>query len=122
MRLNILLLAFIFSSVTFLVLAGNDQDHGHDHDHGHSHSQEAVDNVKAESNATNIVAELVQREKLEASWGPISATTVEKQEFDGTPEWVVIFVNDAIPDVAKQKLYVFLKVNGEYIAANYTGE
>lgn len=122
MRLNILLLAFIFSSVTFLVLAGNDQDHGHDHDHGHSHSQEAVDNVKAESNATNIVAELVQKEKLESSWGSISASTVEKKEFDGKPEWVVIFVNDAITDVAKQKLYVFLKVNGEYIAANYTGE
>tara|TARA_R110001583_G_scaffold60257_1_gene179109 strand:- start:8579 stop:8791 length:213 start_codon:yes stop_codon:yes gene_type:complete len=57
-------------------MAGNDQDHGH------SHSQEAVDNVKAESNATNIVAELVQKEKLEASWGSISATTAEKKEFD----------------------------------------
>ncbi len=120
MRLNILLLGFIFSSVTFLVMAGNDQDHGHDH--GHSHSQEAVGNVKAESNATNIVVELVQKEKLEASWASISATTAEKKEFDGTPEWVVIFVNDAIPDVAKQKLYVFLTVTGEYIAANYTGE
>jgi hypothetical protein len=120
MRLNILLLGFIFSSITFLVLAGNDQDHGHDH--GHSHSQEAVDNVKAESNATNIVADLVQSEKLESSWTSISASTVEKQEFDGTPEWVVVFVNDAIPDIAKQTLYVFLTLNGEYIAANYTGE
>jgi hypothetical protein len=116
MRLNILLLGFIFSSITFLVMAGNDKGHGH------SHSQEAVDNVKAESNATNIVADLVQSEKLESSWASIAVTTVEKQEFDGKPEWVVVFVNDAIPDITKQKLYVFLKLNGEYIAANYTGE
>lgn len=120
MRLNILLLGFIFSSVTFLVMAGNDHNHGQDH--GHSHSQEAVDNVKAESNATNIVAELVKGEKLEASWAAISASSVEKKEFNGTPEWMVIFVNDAIQDIAKQKLYVFLKMNGEYIATNYTGE
>jgi hypothetical protein len=122
MRLNILLLGFIFSSITFLVMAGNDQDHDHAHSHGHSHSQEAVDNVTAESNATNIVADLVQSEKLESSWASITATTVEEKEFDDTPEWVVIFVNDAIPDVAKQKLYVFLTMNGEYIAANYTGD
>ena len=122
MRLNILLLGFIFSAVTFLVMAGNDQEHGHDHGHGHSHSQVAVDDVTAKSNATNIVAELVKREKLESSWASITASTVEKQEFEGTPEWVVIFVNDTISDVTKQKLYVFLTISGEYIAANYTGE
>tara|TARA_R110002049_G_scaffold29552_14_gene100445 strand:- start:11680 stop:12045 length:366 start_codon:yes stop_codon:yes gene_type:complete len=121
MRLNILLLAFTLSVVTFLVMAGNDHDHGHEHD-GHSHSQAAVDDVKAKSNATNMVAELVKRKKLESSWAFISANTVEKKMFEGTPEWVVVFVNDAIADVTKQKLYVFLTVNGEYIAANYTGE
>lgn len=36
-------------------------------------------------------------------------------------EWVVIFNNQKISESDKQKLYVFLTLNGEYIAANHTG-
>lgn len=42
--------------------------------------------------------------------------------FDGDTEWVVVFVNDKIADTDKQKLYVFLTLGGDYIAANYTGK
>jgi len=120
MRLNILLLGFIFSAFTFLVMAGN--QHDHDSDHGHSHSQMVGDEVTATENATNIVATLVEKNKLDKSWVSITASSVEKQTFEGNAEWVVSFVNAEITDLAMQKLYVFLTVNGEYIAANYTGK
>jgi len=120
MRLNILLLGFIFSAATFLVMAGN--DHGHDHGHEHSQVTVAVDAITAKSNATNIIAELVNKEKLVPSWLNVTASSTEKKEFKGTLEWVVIFENDKITDASKQTLYIFLKVNGEYIAANYTGQ
>jgi hypothetical protein len=35
---------------------------------------------------------------------------------------VAVFVNDKITDPAKQKLYVFMTLGGDYLAANYTGE
>tara|TARA_R110002050_G_scaffold57423_5_gene129179 strand:+ start:93869 stop:94231 length:363 start_codon:yes stop_codon:yes gene_type:complete len=120
MRLNLLLIGFIFSAFTALAMAGN--QHDHDSDHGHSHSQVAVDDVTASANATNIVATLVEKGKLDKSWASITATSVEKQSFEGKEEWVISFVNAEVTDLAKQKLYVFLAVNGEYIAANYTGK
>jgi len=33
-----------------------------------------------------------------------------------------IYINKKITDTEKQKLYVFLTIGGEYIAANYTGK
>lgn len=120
MRLNILLLGFIFSAFTFLVMAGN--QHSHDGDHGHSHSQMAVDEVTATTKATTIVASLVEKDKLDKSWGTVVAGSVEKQTFEGDTEWVVSFVNTEITDLTKQTLYVFLTMNGEYIAANHTGK
>jgi hypothetical protein len=114
MRLPILLLGTILSLFAFTAMAGSG------HDHGHSHAP--VNQETAASNATAIVSALVKKEKLEASWASITASTVEKKTFNGNPEWVVVFVNDKITDPAKQKLYIFLTSGGDYIAANYTGE
>lgn len=121
MRLNLLLIGFILSAFTGLAMAGN--QHDHDSDHGHSPSQVvAVDDVTATANATNIVATLVEKGKLDKSWASVTASSVEKQTFEGQDEWVVSFFNPEITDLAKQKLYVFLANTGEYIAANHTGK
>ena len=106
----------IFLLLTFLsfaapVMAGS--DHGHSHD--------PVDQVTAKINAAKNVASLVKRKKLDESWTSVEASSAEQKVFKGSPEWVVIFVNDKIADINKQKLYVFLSLGGEYIAANYTG-
>ena len=94
---------------------------GHDHGHGHSHSNVPVNEATAQANATKIVAEFVSRGKLDKSWASIAASSIEKKEFKGKQEWVVVFVNKKITDYTKQKLYVFLTLSGDYIAANYTG-
>ncbi|MBL4868767.1 MAG: hypothetical protein JKY67_20580 [Pseudomonadales bacterium] len=117
MQLPALLLGIILGLSSVAAMAGS----GHDHGHGHSHSYAPVDQATAKTNATNIVAGLVNRNKLEKSWASVTANSVEKKEFKGKSEWVAVFVNDKITDTDKQKLYVFLTLGGKYIAANFTG-
>ena len=118
MRLTTLIFGFILSLSTFSAMAGS----GHDHDHGHSHSYTPVNQEKAQANATEIVVALVNRSKLDISWESIKASSVEKITVQGNPEWKVVFVNKSIADAKKQKLYVFLTLGGDYIAANFTGK
>ena len=93
---------------------------GAGHDHGESHAP--VDQTTATKNATAIIADIVKQNKLPESWGGIAATSVEKKVFGDKQEWVIVFVNKKITDAAKQKLYVFLTMSGEYVAVNYTGQ
>lgn len=114
MKLKTLLLGFIFGLFSVTAMAGSDHNHGH--------SQAPVNQATAKIKATKKVASLVKRNKLDQSWAPITASSAEKKTFKGNPQWVVVFVNNSITDTKKQKLYVFLTVGGDYIAANYTGE
>lgn len=116
MRLTTLLLSFTLSLFTFSAMAGSD------HDHGHSHSYTPVNQEKAQENATEIVAALVKRDKLNKSWKAVISSSVEKITVKGNPEWIVVFENKNITDADKQKLYVFLTLGGDYIAANFTGK
>jgi len=116
--MKILATALLFTSLLFNVpvIAGTD------HDHGHSHSQTLVDKATAEINATEAIAALVAKNTIDKSWASISASSVEQKEFAGMLEWVVIFINDKIIDTEKQTLYVFLTLEGHYIAANHSGK
>ena len=118
MQLKIVPIAFLLSLFSATVMAGG----GHDHGHGHSHSHTPVNQTTAKTNATKIIASLVKRKKLDKSWSSIAASSVEKKTFKGKQEWVAVFVNDKISDADKRKLYVFLTLGGDYIAANYTGD
>jgi Family of unknown function (DUF6488) len=116
MKFRILLLSFTLGLFSMMAIAGG----GHDHGHGHSHSQ--VDQTTAIAKANKIIASFVTQKKLNKSWAPISANSAEKKTFNGKQEWVVTFVNEKVTDAKKRKLYVFLTLNGDYVAANYTGE
>jgi len=123
MQLKTLLLSFTLGLLPLGLLpitamAGS----GHDHGHGHSHSHTPVNQTTANENATKIVAALVKRNKLDNSWSSITASSIEKITVQGNSEWRVIFVNKKIADAEKQKLYVFLTLGGDYIAANFTGK
>lgn len=118
MQLKTLLLCFTLGLLPITVTAGS----GHDHDHGHSHSHTPVNQDAAKTNAKEIVAALVKRNKLDSSWSATTASSVEKKSVNGNSEWLVIFVNDTITDTSKQKLYVFLTLGGDYIAANFSGK
>ena len=116
MQLKTLLLGFTLGLLPMTVMAGSG------HDHGHSHSHSPVTQTMAQANATEIVAALVNRNKLENSWSSIAASSIENITFKGNSEWLVVFVNKKITDTDKQKLYVFLTLGGDYIAANFTGK
>jgi hypothetical protein len=116
MRLTSLLFGLILSLSAFSVMAGSN------HDHGHSHSNTPVSKEQVQKNATEIVAELSNTDKLDKSWVSIEASSVDKVTVQGNQEWKVVFVNKNIIDADKQTLYMFLTLGGDYIAVNYTGK
>jgi len=118
MKFKTLLLGFFLGLAPFTVIAGS----GHDHGHGHGHSQGPIDQDAAVLKATKIVNNLVEKSTLEKSWKSIKLNLIEKKVFQEKTEWVATFVNNKVTDVNKQKLYVFLTLSGDYIAANYTGK
>ena len=113
MQLKKILFGILFILFSVIATAGS----GHDHSHGH----EAVSQNQARLIATKNVSRLVEKGKLDESWTSVTASKVEKKTFSGHPEWVAVFTNNAISDIEKQTLYVFLSAGGDYLAANYTG-
>ena len=112
MNLKALVLGFALSLFSITALA--------DGDHGHGHSP--VDQATAEAMASKIIASFVKQKTIDNSWSVIPATSVDKKTFNEKQEWVVSFVNEKMPDLDKRKLYIFLTLSGDYIAANYTGK
>jgi len=106
----------MFLLLTSQVYAGA----GHNHGHGHSHAP--VSKAVAEEIATSSVNKLVQRESIERTWASVPVHSAEQKEFEGKKEWVVVFKNEKVSDSKEQTLYIFLTLEGQYIAANYTGE
>jgi hypothetical protein len=93
---------------------------GSGHDHGHSHAP--ATQSQAEKVASDIVLQLAEKSKIDASWKSVNIEKSLKKKFGNSLEWVVSFKNDKITDPAKQTLYIFLTLSGEYLAANYTGD
>lgn len=91
---------------------------GHD---GHSHSHD-ISSDDAKKKARDIVAKLVEKKKVAASWQNVDAQNVEKKRFGKKDEWVVSFHNAKESNSTKQTLYIFLSMEGKYIAANFTGQ
>ncbi len=93
---------------------------GHDHSHGHSHGP--ISKEKAIHKAEKQLGQLVKRGKIDKSWADKKATSVVKKAYSGKQEWVVTFNNPGISDKSKQTLYMFFKLDGHYLATNYTGK
>lgn len=114
MRIRAIIFSLVLGLFSAAAMAGAGHDHGHSHD--------PVSQSQAEEVATKSVSSLVDRGKLDKSWKATSvAKAKKKKNFGGSMEWVVSFKNENIKDPAKQTLYVFLTLGGEYLAANYTG-
>ena len=89
---------------------------------GHSHASKPISQEQAETIATKVVQRIADKGKIDASWKPVKAASVEQKRFGVQKEWVVVFNNDKVSDESKRKLYVFLSLGGQYLGANYTGE
>ena len=118
MKLKTILLGLMVGLFSIVAVAGG----GHDHGYGHSHSHGPVDQDIAKVNATKIVHALANRKVVDESWLSVAEGKAEKKVFKGNPEWVVTFLNNKLADKEKRKLYIFLTLGGDYIAANYTGK
>jgi hypothetical protein len=103
------LIIFLFPLVAFS---------GSGHDHGHAR----ISKSQAEMVATTVIESFVEKKKIDSSWKSIKASTSEKKKFPNGLEWVVSFKNENISDSAKQTIYVFLTLDGGYLATNYTGK
>ncbi len=115
--MKILATTLILSSLFFCAPAVA----GSGHDHGHSHAQAPASKETAERNAEKSISSLVVSGKIDKTWESAIASSSEKKDYNGRSEWVVVFINEKIADPARKKLYVFLTLAGEYIAANHTG-
>ena len=89
---------------------------GEGHSHGPISKEQAI--RKAEKRLTSLVA----KGKVDKSWQGKKATGVEKKTYQGKEEWVVTFNNPDLSDKSKQTLYMFFKLDGHYLATNYTGK
>lgn len=92
---------------------------GHSHDHGH-HNTPEISKEKIGKLSRGHIKRLIKSEKIDASWKSAIFDKSEKKNFKGTTEWVVTF-NKEKGDKDK-KLYIFLKLSGEFVAANFTGK
>jgi hypothetical protein len=88
-------------------------------DHKHEAPRPEIDAEAAKARATEELARLVTKKKLEPSWQEATIKGIEKREGKKGWEWLATFDNKA---VAGKVLYVFLKPSGDFVAANFTGK
>ena len=90
---------------------------------GHSHGPKTeITESQASAQAVQIVTDIIKKGKLDASWAQVQPAEVQRKTIKGSPEWVITINNPGEKDPAKQKLYIFLSLYGDYIAANHTGD
>lgn len=111
---NLLLIgAILFSFPSFAGPGGG-------HLHGHSHGLPKVSKEKTEEIGRSHVERLIKTEKIDLSWKSSTYDKSEQKTFGKRTEWVVTFDNEK--GVKGKKLYVFLKLSGEFVAANFSGK
>jgi len=65
---------------------------------------------------------LVKAGKLDKSWEAAKLDKVEQVDGKKGKEWKVTMKDPAAKDKAKETLYMFFTVPGNFIAANFTGQ
>ncbi|MDF1555382.1 MAG: DUF6488 family protein [Deferrisomatales bacterium] len=87
---------------------------------GHSHGA-PISGEQAAVNAAKVVEYLADKGKIDPTWREVGANEAQQKKQAKGTEWVVSFDNPKITDPEKKTLYVFLTLQGDYVAANYTG-
>ena len=89
---------------------------------GHSHGPTTpITENEAIQTATKIVSAIVQNGKIDKSWAEVEAAQALKKKYQHGYEWVVTFNNPKESDQSRKILYVFLSLEGKYLAANFSG-
>ncbi len=88
------------------------------HPDGHD-KQYSVERRPIAEIAKDSVVKLVTQAKLPASWSKAPSVASQKRTKNGAEQWVITFENKAIRVRAKQRLYVLMTPDGEFISANH---
>lgn len=88
--------------------------------HGHAHGAKILNIDEAKTAGQFNLERLVKINKIDKSWLKASFEMAEQKKFGKKNEWLVTFNNEQ--GVKGKKLYIFLKPNGEFVAANFTGK
>jgi hypothetical protein len=119
--MRFLILSFV--AISLSVFAGSGHKHGHSHggEHEHSHVKKTpVTQEQAKSRAMDRIKVLIFKSKIDSSWSKAILDKAELKTYKNKKEWLVIYNNKN--GVKGKKLYIFLKLTGEFVAANFTGK
>ncbi|EQC50941.1 DUF6488 family protein [Bacteriovorax sp. DB6_IX] len=109
------------SLVSLKVMAGPGHEHSHGKGHSHSHEKSvSISKEQTQAIGRYHVERLVKAKKIDKSWLDSSYEKTIQKTFGKRKEWVLTFVNDK--GIKGKKLYIFLKLSGEFIAANFSGK
>jgi len=89
---------------------------------GHTHSKKELSEEKVESIAKLELKRLASINKVSKTWLNATRYSIRKKTFGSSDEWVVAYKNKLINEKSKEKLYIFITVDGKVSGANYTGK
>ncbi len=114
MKSLILFATLIFSQVTFA--SGN-----------HYHPKQIIKcasectEAEVKSILPTAIDTLINAREVKEAWKKVHLEKIEKRQFKKGPEWVAIYFDKNQTDVARQRLYVFITLDGWLNGANNTG-
>lgn len=88
----------------------------------HFHGSKPATQEVVSGCATKHQAQLVQNGKLDKSWLSVKPSSIEQVDGKQAKEWKVTFKDAAAKDKTKENLYMFFTLQGNFIAANFTGK
>ncbi len=89
------------------------------HFHGSKPAEEATVIGCAEMHKSR----LVKKGTIDASWETIKHESIQQVDAkDGKKEWKVMFKDPAAKDKAKETLYMFFSLSGNFVASNFSGK
>jgi hypothetical protein len=88
----------------------------------HPHDETPIGAREAADIAREMITELVALKTIGASWANALPLEHRLLQRNGERAWVLTFLNPASNKEEERVLYIFLATNGEFIAANHTGQ
>lgn len=89
----------------------------------HSHSNEPVSKDAILESSKSARDNLIAEGKIGTEWKSFAPDKADQKTMkSGKKEWLVTFKNPYANDKTKETLYMFFSLNGNYLAANFTGK
>ena len=127
MKTKLIVLIFILS-IFGIANGKSGQTHSHKGGQPHSHSESTppapvpISDSIAIIVAKNCAYILADVKKITEEWKDAKLLKAEEIKSGKSFEWKISFTTDKPKDPKKGTLYIFLAIDGKYIAGNFTGK